>query len=194
MSLSPSSPASEPASTPPPASSVAYPLDALYARHGRPLPPLDAIEGAAIPEPGRTLLVHERDMTSTLEQFHGAGLHLRVLGCEQRGDDYFREVVLELDGTNRPVEFGAIVIHLARFSPAARAAILAGRFPLGHVLREYQVPYLSRPRAFLRVASDPFINGMLDLQGAHVLYGRRNTLLDPAGHSLAEIVEILPPA
>jgi hypothetical protein len=34
---------------------------------------------------------------------------------------------------------------------------------------------------------------MLHLQGAHVLYGRRNTLSNPAGKSLAEIVEILPP-
>jgi chorismate-pyruvate lyase len=152
------------------------------------------VEGAALPEPARSLLVHERDMTSTLEQFHGAGIHLRVLGHERHGEDYFREVVLELDGTHRPVEFGAIVIHLDRFSAAAQAAILEGRFPLGHVLREHRVPYQSRPQAFLRVASDPFINDLLGLQGAHVLYGRRNTLLDPRGRPLAQIVEILPPA
>ena len=63
-----------------------------------------------------------------------------------------------------------------------------------YVLREHQVTYTSRPQAFLRMASDPFINGVLGLQGAHVLYGRRNTLTDPQGQPLAEIVEILPPA
>lgn len=190
MSLTPSSNA--PGA--PRGGSHAYPLDVLYARQGRALPPLDVVEGASIPEPCRRLLVHERDMTSTLEQFHGAGIHLRVLGSERRGEDYLREVVLELDGSNRPVEFGAILIHLGRFSAAARAAILEGRFPLGHVLREQRVAYTSRPQAFLRLASDPFINGMLGLQGAHVLYGRRNTLLNPEGRPLAEIVEILPPA
>ena len=38
------------------------------------------------------------------------------------------------------------------------------------------------------------INGLLGLSGAHLLYGRRNTLLNADGKSLAEIVEILPPA
>ena len=37
------------------------------------------------------------------------------------------------------------------------------------------------------------INDALKLTGAQVLYGRRNTLFDPKGRSLAEIVEILPP-
>ena len=32
------------------------------------------------------------------------------------------------------------------------------------------------------------------LTGKHVLYGRRNTLSNPEGHPLAELVEILPPA
>ena len=38
------------------------------------------------------------------------------------------------------------------------------------------------------------INEALKLSGAHVLFGRRNTLFDPQGNPLAEIVEILPPA
>jgi hypothetical protein len=37
------------------------------------------------------------------------------------------------------------------------------------------------------------ISRLLNLPGVHFLYGRRNSLLDPAGYSLAEIVEILPP-
>jgi hypothetical protein len=34
---------------------------------------------------------------------------------------------------------------------------------------------------------------LLGLTGAHLLYGRRNSLVNPASESLAEIVEILPP-
>lgn len=173
--------------------SIAYPLDEFYLRSGLNLPPLDQIDGEAVPEPYKSLLVHERDMTSTLESFHKAGIHLRLVSREQRGDEYFREVVLVLDGNEKPVEFGAIRINLALFSADARAAILAERFPLGHLLKDFAIEYQSCPRAFLRIASDKTINGLLGLTGAHLLYGRRNTLLNPAGESIAEIVEILPP-
>jgi chorismate-pyruvate lyase len=171
-----------------------YPLDEFYARSGLTLPPLDQIDGEAVPEPYKSLLVHDRDMTSTLESFHGAGVHLRLLGTERKGGDYFREVLLVLDGSERPVEFGAIQIHLDRFPDQARQEILAERFPLGHVLKDHKIAFVSRPQAFLRIASDRLIDELLGLTGAHVLYGRRNTLLNPAGESLAEIVEILPPA
>jgi chorismate-pyruvate lyase len=174
--------------------SIAYPLDDFYARSGLNLPPLDQIDGEAVPEPYKSLLVHERDMTSTLENFHKTGIHLRLVSKERRGDEYFREVVLVLDGSEKPVEFGAIRINLALFPAAAREAILQEQFPLGHLLKDFAIEYQSRPKAFLRVASDKTINGLLNLSGAHLLYGRRNTLLNPVGDALAEIVEILPPA
>jgi chorismate-pyruvate lyase len=174
------------------ARSLAYPLDEFYARSGLRLPPLDQIDGEAMPEPCKSLLVHERDMTSTLESFHKTGVHLRLVSREQRGEEYFREVVLALDGTEQPVEFGAIKINLALFPPAARSAILEERYPLGHILKDFDIEYQSRPKAFLRLASDKTINGLLGLSGAHLLYGRRNTLLSPEGQPLAEIVEILP--
>jgi len=151
------------------------------------------MEGEALPEPFHRLLVHERDMTSTLENFHRTGIHLRLVSRERRGDHYFREVVLVLDGRETPVEFGAIRIQLDCFPESARAAILEERFPLGRILKDHGIQYTSRPMAFLRLASDKIISRLLGLTGAHRLYGRRNSLLDPQGRSLAEIVEILPP-
>jgi len=173
--------------------SITHPLDEFYARSGFAFPPLQQIDGEEMPEPFKSLLVHANDMTPTLESFHGRSVHLRVLGRERRGNDYFREVVLQLEGTEQPVEFGAIRIHLGLFSAAARGQILQEQWPLGHILRDYEIPHASRPSAFLRVASDPLINRMLNLTGAQVLYGRRNTLFDNAERPLAEIVEILPP-
>ncbi len=174
-------------------SSLVHPLDDFYARAGQPLPPLNEIEGGAVPEPYKTLLVHQNDMTPTLEAFHKQDIHLRVLGRRVSGNEYFREVVLLLDGNNQPVEFGAIKINLDLFPPEARQQILEERRPLGHILEECRIPHASRPRAFIRIASDPLINEALGLSGAHVLFGRRNTLFDPQGNPLAEIVEILPP-
>ena len=116
-----------------------------------------------------------------------------MLRRDQRGDFYFREVVLLLDDTEQPAEFGAIKIRLGLFPPPARRLIMEERLPLGHILKDCGVTHYSRPKAFLRVRSDDFINRALRLTGVHTLYGRRNTLADAQGRSLAEIVEILPP-
>ena len=171
---------------------LAHPLDEFYAGEGHALPPLTQVEGEAVPEPYRTLLVHQNDMTPTLEAFHRSSVHLDVLGRRRKGDAYFREVILRLDTNNAPVEFGAIKINLGLFAPAAREQILHEHLPLGHILHEYKIPHTSRPRAYLRLASDKLINKVLELNGAQVLYGRRNTLYDPHQRPLAEIVEILP--
>jgi hypothetical protein len=174
--------------------SLVHPLDEFYTVAGLPLPPLNQIDGEAMPEPYKSLLVHQNDMTPTLEKFHRRSIHLQVLGRRQKDDAYFREVVLRLDETNQPVEFGAIKINLALFQPEARAEILREHLPLGHVLHEYKIAHASRPLAYLRLASDKFINDVLGMTGAQVLYGRRNTLFDPQDRPLAEIVEILPVA
>ena len=173
---------------------LAHPLDEFYAQMGQTLPPLQQVDGEAVPQPYKELLVHQDDMTPTLEKFYQQDIHLEVLGRRRKGDEYFREVVLLLDGNDQPVEFGAIKIHLRLFSADARNEILEERRPLGHILHEQGIQHTSRPKAFLRLASDKVINEALSLTGAHVLYGRRNTLLDPQGRALAEIVEILPPA
>ena len=173
---------------------ISHPLDEFYARMGLTLPPLEQVDGEAVPQPYRQLLVHHNDMTPTLEKFHQRDIHLRLLGRRHRGDEYFREVVLLLDGADQAVEFGAIKINLNLFTPEARRQILKEQRPLGHIMQECGIKHRSRPKAFLRLASDKFINQALQLSGAHVLYGRRNTLFDPQERALAEIVEILPPA
>ena len=172
--------------------SIAHPLDELYAHAGLTLPPLEVVDAVDVPEPYRTLLVHQSDMTSTLENFYGSPVRVEVLRREERGTHYYREVALRLEHGGKAVEFGAIKINLALFPSAARKLILAERWPLGRILKECDVEYASRPRAFLRVASDPLINRVLGLEGAQRLYGRRNTLYDKQDRSLADIVEILP--
>ena len=172
---------------------IAHPLDEFYARARQPMPALQFIDAEEVPAPYKRLLVHESDMTSTLEHFHEGRIHLRVLNRQQREDVYSREVVLELDGPNTPVEFGAIKIYLTSFPDRARERILEAHCPLGRVLKEFKISYVSRPKAFLRIASDRLISGALQLTGTHRLYGRCNRLSDPQGRPLAELVEILPP-
>lgn len=173
--------------------SISYPLSDFYIRNRQSLPPLDEIQPVKIPEPYKSLLVHHNDMTSTLENFHGGAIRLKLVGRARQGNHYFREVALVAEGTGKPVEFGAIKIDLSLFPEPACAKILEENWPLGRILKEFGIQFVSQPRGFLRIASDKLINSVLNLAGAHLLYGRRNTLSDPSGRSLAEIVEILPP-
>src|SRR5262249_33436663 len=78
-----------------------YPLDDYYAHHGLELPAFERLTGEQVPEPYHSLLVHLRDMTPTLEGYHQSTIHLEILNSEQRGDFYFREVVLRLDGSEK---------------------------------------------------------------------------------------------
>ena len=147
-----------------------------------------------MPEPYRSLLVHERDMTPTLEKFHGSEIHLKILKREQRGDFYSREVVLLLDGSDMPVEFGANKVSLVLFPPKARQLILEERVPLGRILKECEIPHTTLAKAFFRVAPDELISSVLHLNGLTWLYGRKATILDGQKRPLSEIVEILPPS
>lgn len=169
-----------------------YPLDEFYDRAGLVVPPVSEVRGTDVPEPYRRLLVHDHDMTPTLEAFHGERIHLRVIGRRLDGESLSRLVVLTTNETERPVEFGAIVIHVDEFPPAARDLILECRCPLGTILADFSVEHVSRPRAFLRLDSDPLIKGAMELTGRQPLYGRRNVLSTPGGRVLADVVEILP--
>ena len=157
------------------------------------LPDLVMLSPNDVPEPYRGLLVHDRDMTRTLEKFHGEPIHLRTLKKIREDEALYRQVLL-LTETEKIVEFGAIHIHLEVFSREARERVLACYQPLGGILNEFGIDYRSRVHAYLKIKSDAFINPLLGLSDVHVLYGRSNRLVTGDGSTIAEVVEILPPA
>jgi len=170
-----------------------FPLDEFYARSGLPLPKIERADGEEVPQPYRSLLVHQNDMTPTLENFHGASIHLEILSREQRGDYYLREVVLRLNGSGKAVEFGANKISLLLYPPKARQMILEEKIPLGGILKECEIEHTTRAKAYFRVVSDELISRVLRAPLGMTLYGRKATISDPQQRPLSEIVEILPP-
>ncbi len=172
---------------------LTYPLSEFYRRAKLPLPRIDEITGTEVPEPFKTLLVHNNDMTPTLETFHDSRIHLELLGRDQRGDFYYREVVLRLDHDERPVEFGANKVFLGRFPEAAREQILLEQVPLGRILKECNVRHQTEAKHFLRIQPDGIILKALEIETPIVLYGRKAVISDLQGQVLSEIVEILPP-
>jgi chorismate-pyruvate lyase len=170
------------------------PLAEFYSESGLPLPSAVEVDGAWVPEPYRSLLVHQHDMTPTLEAAYQQRIHLRLLKRIVSGDVVLRQVVLVLDSDEQPVEFGAIRIQLKQLSAEARPRILEGRLPLGRVLQDSGIEHSSRPVAYFHFEPDPQICAALNLKSAQRLYGRRNRLFIPSGEVLAEVVEILPPS
>ncbi len=173
--------------------SLFYPLDRASALRG------GAARGAGggapgrVPAPYRRLLVHEQDMTWTLEQHHGGPVLLRTLSTFTRGHWYARRVLLVQASTGRPVEMGAIRIRLDAFRPAIRRLILRNEIPLGRLLRTGGVDFTSRPRAFMAVTPNSEMMGVFWMPKPRTLYGRQ-TELSAGGRLIGNIVEILPPA
>ena len=189
-----STPTIPPHAAPPVASRpFPYPLDEFYTHHRLPLPTLVPLAGEQVPQPYRALLVHARDMTPTLEAFHGVNIHIQVLRRERNDGGYFRAVVLRRDDNDRPLEFGANRIDLARFPTEARWMIRQEKLPLGRILQDHAIPHQTRPVTFFQILSDGLINRALELPQSEFLYGRQAVLADAQGHPLSEVIEILPP-
>lgn len=168
-----------------------YPLDAAYRRAGIDPPSAHAVAAEAIPPPYRSLLVHENDMTVTLERYFGGRIVLRPLGVFTRGRSYFRRVLLVHEETGQPVEMGAIRIRLDAFDAALRGKVLRNEVPLGRILRDGRVDCRSVPKAFLEIAPNPEIMGVFWMREARPLYGRRTEIVRE-GRKIGDIVEILP--
>ncbi|MDA1044780.1 MAG: hypothetical protein O3C57_06100 [Verrucomicrobia bacterium] len=154
----------------------------------------EALNPDEIPAPYHALLVHQRDMTQTLQDYHGDGIHLEVLRSIHQGSTYLREVTLTLDAAQRPVEYGAICLFLDRFSPSLRDDILANKRPLGALLAQATVSVSHAPGPFFKVTPDHNMFSVLGINEACTLYGRCNTIRNAKGDPIAQVIEILPPA
>ena len=170
---------------------ILYPLDLVYVRAGVELPRVRTVEPDEIPLPYRSLLVHENDMTLTLERHFGGQMVLRSLSTFTMGQWYFRRVLLVQEFSGRPVEMGAIRMKLRAFTRRIREQILANRIPLGRILRDGRVDYQSRPKSFLSVTPNGEMMGVFWMREPRTLYGRRTEIFQ-RGTKIGDIVEVLP--
>ena len=168
-----------------------YPLDAVYTRAGIEPPNARAVAPDEIPLPYQSLLVHESDMTITLERHFGGRIVLRPLGVFTRGRSYFRRVLLVQEEAGQPVEMGAIRMDLDAFNATLRRRILQNEIPLGRILRDGHFDYRSVPKAFLAITPNPEMMGVFWMREPRLLYGRRTEIIRK-GKKIGDIVEVLP--
>ncbi|HEX2749754.1 MAG TPA: hypothetical protein VHM91_17220 [Verrucomicrobiales bacterium] len=164
----------------------------FYNQDDLPMPPVEFIDGDAMPLPYRNVLVHSSDMTPTLREFHGGPISLEVVQAEMSDEYVMRQVVLHRTSDNAPVEYGAIGIQLEGFSPHVRELIREGKQPLGGILEAEGVPHQSNPRAYFAIEADEHTGELLRVPPGTTLYGRCNALTHSGGIVFADIVEILP--
>lgn len=146
-----------------------------------------------IPEPYRGLLVHENDMTGTLERYCGQAMALHIIERVTTPDKVIRHVELRGAEDGHAAEFGAIEISLDRFAAEAREEILEGAIPLGTILKKAEMDFISRPVAYFRIQPGAAVRHSFGVPDGGWLYGRCNRLVTLTGKPIAEVVEILPP-
>ena len=168
-----------------------YPLDLVYRRAGIDVPAFEVVAPDAIPLPYRALLVHDSDMTLTLERHFGGRVVLRPLSTFSLGGSYFRRVLLVQEYAGQPVEMGAIRMELDAFDAPLRRQILDNEIPLGSLLRDRRFEYASRVKAFLQLMPNPEMMGVFWMREPRVLYGRRTEIVR-RGRKIGDIVEVLP--
>src|ERR1700689_3089381 len=107
-----------------------YPLNEFYEEAGLAIPSAIRINGREMPKPYRRLLVHDRDMTPTLEAAYDRKVNLRVLKYELSDEVFSCKMGLIPEGGDAPVVFGASKIYLDEFPAKARELVLERRLPL----------------------------------------------------------------
>jgi len=146
----------------------------------------------AMPERDRRLLVHTRDMTSTLATFYRGDLRVEVLQASQSRGLYLREVFLRTLAEDRIVEYGVMAVALDQFTTAQQTIIQTGRTPLGALLHQAEIPFKSSPLQYFTSPAAKLAGTPLAPYATSACYGRINQLSRSTGEPLAWIVEILP--
>ncbi len=154
---------------------------------------LEFLLPSQIPEPYHGLLVHESDMTGTLERYCGQAMFLHTIERVITPDRIVRHVELRGAEDKQAAEFGAIEISLDQFETEPREEILVGELPLGTILKKAKMEFISRPIAYFRIKPGASVRHSFGVPADGWLYGRCNKLLALSGRTIADVVEILPP-
>lgn len=156
------------------------------------LPKHELLPPDALPEPFRSLLVHDQHMTVTVEAFYQSLVDVVVLDRRRDGDSYARKILLKLQTNGRVVQSGIVRIHLQHCSNPVRETILAEQTPLGRILIENNVLRRIEPTAYFRVQPGPYLRNWFGRIDPFETYGRLG-IIHCDGQPAIELLEVLAP-
>ncbi len=128
------------------------------------------------PEPYKSMLVHERHMTVTMEQYHNCSVDVHVLAEDLAGDLYCRKIILTKSGTDIPVQFGIVRFHFQYVTQQVREEILSRQIPLGRVLITHNVLRHIDLKSILKIEAGPELAELLKMPEGATTYGRLATI------------------
>ncbi len=137
---------------------------------------VEHVPGALVPEPYKTLLVHEHHMTVTMEEFHGSRVNVTVLADSLDGDVYTRKIVLSRVSDGVPVQFGLVRFNFQYVTQVVRDELLAKQIPLGHVLIRHNVLRHIDLGAVLKIRAGAELAELLQMPANEITYGRLATI------------------
>ncbi len=170
-----------------------WPLNAFYASNGRKIPDITSLTAEDIPQPYHKLLVHERNMTSTLEAFHAGPVYIDPLNMVQDELETSREVILRRQSDDHAVEYGASWVFHRHLPEEASKLIREAKLPLGTVLKLCACPHSVETLRYFKMRPAAFFSDIFGVSVSSDLFGRRHRLVAPDGHAIAAVFEILPP-
>lgn len=168
-------------------------LEALIASLPSPpaVPTYQSVAPDQMPEPFRSLLVHDRHMTIAMEDFHQCKITVRVLQRRQFDGWYARQILLEKVGSAEVVQGGIVRIHLYMLDAPVQAAILKEDTPLGHVLINNNVMRHIHVTSFLRLEPGPALAAWPGFDSMSPAWGRLGIIY--CNHQPAiELFELVP--
>lgn len=145
---------------------------------------------ADLPEDPRSLLVHNRHMTATLNAHYGQSVALRVLSHRDERAGYRRKILLMIDAGARVVEFGIVRLNLESLPVEARKEVQARKLPLGEILAKYDVMTRVEPRWYLYFSPPSPIVQYFAPRPPREAYGRLGVIYCD-GQPAVELLEVV---
>ncbi|MDA0837642.1 MAG: hypothetical protein O3B01_03725 [Planctomycetota bacterium] len=139
-------------------------------------PQYEFVDGKDVPEPYRTLLVHEDHMTVTMEGFYHEKVELRVVDVSRKENLYARKILLTAGDTGKVIQFGIMRFNFDYCSDAVRDEILEGVTPLGYILIKHNLLRRIDVHHFLRMQPNDEVTSYFQIKDAGPTYGRLATI------------------
>ena len=151
-----------------------------------------SVAAAAVPEPYRSLLVHNGHMTEALERHHGGAPSVRPYRIRREGDIYGRRIDLHVPGCEGPVMTGIMIFNLALVGATVREEIVRAESPLGEILIHHRILRRVAPDALLEFDPRDALVARFGRAGSKPAYGRLATI-DCDRRPAVDLLEIVRP-
>lgn len=167
-------------------------LVGLFYKQIEELGAFEEVPAQSVPQPYRRLLAHHEHMTVSVERHHGCKVDVEVLSAEQKGDYYWRKIVLHRQSDRQAVLFGIPRLNLRLVDEEVREEIISQRTPLGRVLINHNVLREVQLASLYRVTPGPELMRLFGIKAPQTTYGR-TAFIYCDGFPAVELLEIVSP-